>query len=169
MRYRLGRHRRRNLYAQHGPEPSDDDVFVALFDDEHMAKRVCWLLNSGESLRATLGMNWTEPRSTEEQARLLARARYQHGFAGTATTPRREDSAHGPLAPSDECTCGHPAWMHSGHTGYCADANPSDTCVRFERRCSSVPNGRWSEHRCTLVAGHPGAHRNRDRFEWSPS
>jgi hypothetical protein len=50
MRFRLGRHRRRNLYALNGSEPSDADLFVALFDDEHMAARVMRLLNADEVL-----------------------------------------------------------------------------------------------------------------------
>jgi hypothetical protein len=176
--YRLGRHRPRNLYAQHGDEPDDRDVFVALFEDAAMAKRVCRMLNAEEE-----GVRRAPPFTVLRRPAHIHLG--QRSEAGEASSPNRADSSHGPilpvpdeeerrilheqakafrmdpsrpLTPNDECTCGHPYWMHDAgpHGHFCSSPEATDTCVAFERRCGERYIG-WAS-RCTLVVGHEGIH-----------
>lgn len=46
VRWRVGRKLRRTLYAQLGPESSDDDPLLGLVDDEDVAVHICAVHNA---------------------------------------------------------------------------------------------------------------------------
>jgi hypothetical protein len=163
MIYRLGRHRRRNLYAQSEHKPSDRDVFVAMFDDPEMAKRVCRLLNADEQvdppvLRPIGVRDFSGPAEvTLEQAREMARATERRVLYDGTPVPGPGD----PLTPNSECICGHPWWMHNAGPGgrFCSAPEAADTCVAFQRRCEHRLPSNWGD-RCRLVADHDLPHQS---------
>lgn len=159
MKYRLGRHRPRNVYVQHGDESSDNDVFVALFEDAELAKRTVQLLNMQEAMSTAFSkMPVGTIRPPLPRRKPAVGDRDHVGRVTVAVDPithaeERADPARFPVdqpfTPNSACTCSHPYWMHEGN-GACTSDSPDDTCVGFQRRCES----KHERVQCLLLDGH---------------